>query len=90
MILLRICHFCPSGCTLKTTFSNSPTGPRRRLFPLKKKAMYLNDFSKLKRRFFVIFIANNRDNIGLQGNLLLKYFKKPKNMTLCTEPSEGL
>ncbi len=24
--LLPMCHFCPSGCTLKTTFFNSPTG----------------------------------------------------------------
>ena len=90
MILLRICHFWPSGCALKTTFFISPTRPWRRLFPLKKTTMYLNDFSKMKRMFLVIFIANNRDNIGLQENHFLKYLKTPQNMTLCTEPSQGL
>ena len=44
----------------------------------------------LERRFFVIIIANNRDNIGLQENHFLKYLKTPQNMTLGTEPSQGL
>ena len=38
----------------------------------------------------MIIIANNRANIVLQENHFLKYLKIPQNMTLSTEPSQGL
>ncbi len=52
--------------------------------------MYLNDFSKMALRKNVIFGALNRAKMVLQGNQFLKYLKIPQNMTLCTEPYQGL
>jgi ABC-type thiamine transport system ATPase subunit len=52
--------------------------------------MYLNDFSKITLRKNVIFDALYRPNMVLQENHFLKYLKIPQNMTLCTEPSQGL
>ncbi len=51
--------------------------------------MYFNDFSKMTKILNVIFGPLYRVYMGLQGNHFLKYLKMTKNMTLCTELSQG-
>ncbi len=74
----------------KNRFFQLHNRPPQETFPPKKSSMYLNDFSKMVSEKNMIFDAFNRANLVLEGNQFLKYLKILKNMTLCTEPSQGL
>ena len=74
----------------KNHFFQLPNRPLLETFPPKKSTMYFNDFLKMVIRKNMIFDALYRANMVLQGNHFLKYLKILKNMTLCTEPSQGL
>ena len=81
--------FLPFRMHPKNPFFQLPNR-RRRLFPPKNSSMYLNDFSKTALSSNVIFDALYRHSLVLQGNNFLKYLKNPQNMTLFTDPSQGI
>ncbi len=86
MILLRVCHFCPCGCTLKTIFFPQHLNRTlQEIFPLFLLDDVFERFLENDNKIFMLFIANYRDDIGLQENCFLKYPYIPLIITLCLE-----